>query len=201
VVVTALYGFAIVVMRPKSFEMSNWVVLAVIAVWLITRWLWAPPLYRAIAKSLKGVGKELAHGGPAVQIGPDGFDIDFKAQQLGGGPPAHPFLFHLPFADLDEVRTMDSNDAQAYWQSMEQYDPTLVARAAWELFQVAQGKLPRPSIFQQLGAGTHLLMRGPTLLYLFGWLDDPTGPAAVAAWQQWRTAATPLSGARPSSSP
>ena len=179
---TVVFGIIIVAMKPSSFETRNWTVVAVIAVWLITRWVWAPPLYRAIARQIKGVGNELAQGGPAVQIGADGFDIDFKAQQVGGGARLRPFLFHLPFADLDEVRTMGSNDAQAYAQSMAQYDPTLAARAAWELYQFMTGKLARPSIFLQPGVATNLLMRGPTLLYLFGVLDE-IGPATVAAWQ------------------
>jgi hypothetical protein len=186
VVVTAFFGFVLFVMRPKSFGTGNWVVLAVIAIWLITRWVWAPPLYRAIARQIKGVGKELAQGGPTVTIGADGFDIDFKVQRIGGGAPRRPWVFHLAFAELDEVRTLDSNDAQAYWQSMEQYDPTLLARAAYELYRTAQGQIARPSIYQQLGVGNHLLMRGPTVLYLFGVFDE-TGPAVVAAWQQWRT--------------
>ena len=200
VVVTALYGFALIVIRPKSFGTSNWVVVFVIAAWLISRWVWAPPLYRAVGNSFKGVGKELAGGGPAVRIGADAFDIDFKVQQVGGGSPARPWVFHFLFAELDEVRMLDSNDAQAYWQSMAQYDVTVGARAAWELFQFAQGKLPRPTIYQQLGMGDHLLLRGPTLLYLFG-VFDGSGPAAVAAWQQWRAGVRPLSDARPSSSP
>jgi hypothetical protein len=186
---TVVFGIIIFAMKPSSFEARNWTVVAVIAVWLITRWVWAPPLYRAIARQLKGVGKELAGGGPDLRIGPDGFDIDFKVRQIGGGPRVRPFVFHLPFTDLDEVRTMDSNDAQAYWQSMEQYDPTLTARAASEIFQFMTGKLARPSIYQQLGVSSHVLMRGPTLLYLFGVYDE-SGPAAVAAWQQWRTAHT-----------
>ena len=186
VVVTALYGFAAIVMRPKSFGTSNWEVLAVIAVWLITRWVWAPPLYRAIARQIKGVGKELAGGGPVVQIGDDGFDIDFKAQQVDS-PRLQPFFFHLPFADLDEVRTMGPNDAQAYCQAMGQYDPSLPVRAAWELNQFMTAKLARPSIYLLPGVATNLLMRGPTLLYVFGVYDE-SEPAAVAAWQQWRTA-------------
>lgn len=161
---TVVFGIIIVVMKPSSFEARNWTVVAVIGVWLITRWVWAPPLYRVIAKSFDRVGKELAQGGPAVQIGAGGFDIDFKVRQVGGGARIRPLLFHLPFADLDEVRTMDSNDAQAYWQSMEHYDPTLTVRAASELYQFMEGKLARPSIYQQLGGATHLLMRGPTLL-------------------------------------
>jgi hypothetical protein len=184
---TVVFGIIIVAMKPSSFETRNWTVVAVIAVWLITRWVWAPPLYRAIGRRLKGVGKELAGGGPDVRIGADGFDIDFHVQQIGGGPRVRPFLFHVPFADLDEVRTIDANNAQAYWQSMEQYDPTLTTRGSWELYQFTTGKLARPSIYQQLGMGTNLLMRGPTLLYLFGVFDE-TGPAAAAAWQQSRSA-------------
>jgi hypothetical protein len=197
---TVVFGIIIVAMKPSSFEARNWTVVAVIAVWLITRWVWAPPLYRAIARQIKGVGKELMHGGPTVTIGADGFDIDFHAQQIGGGPRMRPFVFHLPFADLDEVRTMGANDAQAYWESMGQYDPTLGVRAAWELNQFLTNKLPRPSIFYQLGVGTCLLMRGPTLLYLFSVFDE-SGPAVVAAWQQSRTLVTPRSDAIPSSSP
>jgi hypothetical protein len=188
---TVVFGIIIVAMKPSSFETRNWTVVAVIAVWLVTRWVWAPPLYRAIAKSFKGVGKQLAGGGPNVVIGADGFDIDFHVQQIGGGPRVRPFLFHVPFADLDEVRTMDSPDANAYWQSMEQYDPTLTARGSWELYQFTTGNLARPSIYQQLGVGTNVLMRGPTLLYVFCVLDE-SGPAAVAAWRQWQTAHPPV---------
>jgi hypothetical protein len=184
---TVVFGIIIVAMKPSSFEARNWTVLAVIAVWLITRWVWAPPISRAIAKQIKGATKELDQSAPDLRIGPDSFDLDFKIRQIGGGPRARPFLFRVPFTDLDEVRTMDSHDAQAYWQSMEEYEPTLTARAASEMFQFMIGKLARPSIYQMSGDWTNLLMRGPALLYLFGVVAE-SGPAAVAAWQQWRTA-------------
>ena len=94
---------------------------------------------------------------------------------------------HVTFAEIDELRMMDAMNAQAYWQTMREYDPTLSTRMASELYQCLMGQLPRPSIYENISDGEHLLIRSPSVLYLIAWADE-SGPPAIAAWQAWRAA-------------
>jgi hypothetical protein len=190
-VVTVMFGVVIFSMiRSITLGPANDMVFILMAVWLITRWIWAPPLVKRLTKSLST--SKLGQGsGMSIVVGTDGLDIAIKVNTIGG-PPQPNWLFHVAYSEIDELRLLDWLDAQAYWQTMEQYDPTLTARASWELMRYLQRQLPRPSIFQWLAGGTHLLIRGPSLLYLVAWAD-PTGPAAVAAWQAWRTVHAPPS--------
>src|SRR5260370_7038673 len=86
--------------------------------------------------------------------------------------------------------------AQGYWGSMGQYDPTIGLRMEWELLHFIADQKARPSILGLIAIGTHLLLRGPTLLYLIG-NADPFAVDALTAWQAWRAAhpepATPTS--------
>lgn len=70
---------------------------------------------------------------------------------------------------------------------MKECDPTLITRMAYELYQYLKGQLPRPSIYENISAGEHLLIRSPSVLYLIAWADE-SGPPAIAAWQAWRAA-------------
>jgi hypothetical protein len=146
--------------------------------------VWYRPLRALLDQSLKGVKKEMSKGAASVIIGADGLDIVQPVTTIGG-PPREPWDFHVDFAEIDELRMLGAMDAQAYWQTMQTYDPTLIARQAFELYQYLQGKLPRPSIYQNISAGQHLLIRSPSVLYLLAW-EDESGPLAIAAWQAWR---------------
>jgi len=81
---------------------------------------------------------------------------------------------------------MDGLTAQGYVGAMEQHDPTLGPRMEWELMRFMTDQAARPSILAIWGVGTHILMRGATVWYLVG-NADATGPAAVAAWDAWRS--------------
>ena len=182
---TAIMGFIIVAMRPQALGQGNFVVAGVIAVWLLTRWLWVPPLDKQLRRSLQGLNKETSQYAPWVSVGPDGIYFELRVKTIGG--PQRRWVFHVTFDEIQEVRMLGALDAQAYWESMCQYDPTLAVRAGLEMFSYFKGDLARPSIFESLSAGTHILVRSPTVLYLMGEADG-TAPAAVVAWQGWRAA-------------
>lgn len=187
VVSTVVIGIIIVSIAThnRPIGAANYAVLVLFGAWLLTRQRWSPPLMRTIRKSMQGVQKELSRGSPLVRVGTDGIDIDLHMTTIGSAPKRSGSVFSVGFAELSEVRTLGPNEAQAYWQSMQQYDPTVTARAGWELYKFVAGKVARPYIFEQLAFGTHLLVRGPTVLYLIG-NSDESGPAAVAAWQAWQ---------------
>jgi hypothetical protein len=179
VIVTVFMGFFIfVAMKPTGFGPANYTVLALMVAWLASRWFWAPPLMRWIGRSMSGVGKP---GVAPIQVGVDGLNI-LPAQNAGGGQVP---VIQLGYGEIDEMRMLSWLDATAYWQSVAQYDPTLPARASWELVRFLQGQAPRPSILMYDGQGMNLLIRGPQVLYLMGWADQ-TGPSAIASWQAWR---------------
>jgi hypothetical protein len=185
VLFTVILGFILVAMRPSTLGPSNFAVLLIFGGWLATRPLWSPPLRKWARRQTADITKQLAGGSAVVRVGTHGLDIDLHMTAVGAATPQRNWVFSVGFAELSEVRTLGANEAQAYSQSMEQYDPTVGARAAWELYQFVEGKVTRPSIFGQLSFGTHLLVRGPTVLYLIG-NGDEFGPAAVAAWQAWQ---------------
>jgi hypothetical protein len=128
----------------------------------------------------------MSKGATSVLIGADGLDIVQNGISIGG-PRRGPRAFHVTFAEIDELRMMDAMNAQAYWQTMKEYDPTLSTRMASELYQCLKGQLPRPSIYENISDGEHLLIRSPSVLYLIAWADE-SGPPAIAAWQAWRAA-------------
>ncbi|HEX7264724.1 MAG TPA: hypothetical protein VF383_11155, partial [Candidatus Dormibacteraeota bacterium] len=97
------------------------------------------------------------------------------------------YRFWVGFTELNEVRMMDGLTAQAYWGTMAQYDPTIVYRMEWELLRFVADQKARPSILGLIALGTHLLLRGPTVLYLIG-NADPFAQEALTAWQTWRAA-------------
>jgi hypothetical protein len=193
VLVTVIFGAIFIGGSPWALGRASYTVGVIVAGWLLTRPLWYRPLRALLDQSLKGVKKEMSKGAASVLIGADGLDIVQHVTTIGG-PPRGPWNFHINFAEIDELRMLDAMDAQAYWQTMQTYDPTLSARQAFELYQYLQGKLPRPSIYQNISAGQHLLIRSPSVLYLLAW-EDESGPLAIAAWQAWRathgTPATP----------
>lgn len=183
--VTVLLGAIFVSLTPLTFGLANFVVAGLIAGWLLTRPLWSPKLKKFVAQQFQGVQKQMAKAMPTVSVDADGINFDTKTRVLGRGSQRS-FVIHVSFAEIEEARTMDSNTAQAYWQSMMEYDPSLNDRAGLEMVRYIKGELPRPSIYESLGVATHLLVRAPTLLYLTGGAES--GPAAVTAWQAWQAA-------------
>ena len=175
----------LVASRHYSFGAANVVVAALLVGWLLTRPRWQPELVKALKQSTQGVQQTLGQWAPAVYMTPDGFDVDFKTLIVGLVGRRNP-LVHIGFAELDDVRILAWNDAGAYVQSLTTYDATLVPRMVWEFGQFTRGKLPRPSVFLQNNFGAHLLLHGPTLLYLLG-QGDAWAPSALAAWQAWRS--------------
>jgi hypothetical protein len=187
IITTILLVLVTIILWPRSFGLSNLIVLALFAGYLGTRPLWYRVAKRLLGQAFKGVKKELAKGGPKVRLAGDGIDV-FQPVHVWNGPPQN-WLWHVPFAEIDELMTLAPLDAQAYWESMVTIDPSLVARAAWELNQYILGKTPRPAIYQYMAAGLHLLVHGPNVLYVLAYADE-TGPPAVSAWEQWRAAHT-----------
>ena len=191
-IATVLFGVIFIGGSPWKLQPANFLVGAIVAGWLVTRPLWYRPLRALLDQSLKGVKKEVSKGAASVLVGADGLDIVQNVTQIGG-PPHGPWDFQVTFAEIDELRMMDAMNAQAYWQTMQEYDPTLGARMAYELYQYLKGQLQRPSIYENISAGEHLLIRSPNVLYLIAWADE-SGPPAIAAWQAWRAVhGTPVS--------
>jgi hypothetical protein len=134
VIATVLFGAVFIGGSPWKLGQANYVVGAVVALWLLTRPLWYRPLRTLLDRLLKGVKKEMSKGAASVLVGPDGLDIVQNISSIGG-PPRGPWDFHVTFAEIDELRMMDAMNAQAYWRTMQEYDPSLVARMANELYQ------------------------------------------------------------------
>lgn len=184
--IAVVVGVAVVAIRGWPFHLgpANFLVLVLVGAWLGTRSFWITPLRQA----LKGSGTvHLSQFLTTMSLVPDGVVVDLRPINIGRFR-ARQQVFSIAFAELDEVRAMDGLAAQGYQLAMEQYDPTLTARVAWELFRFLSGQIPRPTLcVGVVGLGTHLLMRSSTLLYLIGNADQ-TAPAIVAAWQGWRNA-------------
>jgi hypothetical protein len=161
---------------------SNFSVLALFGVWLLTRPLWIAPLRRALRVEAT---RQLAPHMATLHVGTDGVEVDMRPAFIRRAPES--YRFTVGFAELDEVRIMDGLTAQAYWGSMGQYDPTISIRMQWELLHFVADQKARPSILGLIGFGTHLLLRGSTVLYLIG-NADPFAVDALTAWQAWRAA-------------
>jgi hypothetical protein len=171
------------------FGPANFTVAALLVGWLLTRPLWRPQLTIALGQSTQGLRQTLSQWAPAVYVTADGFDIDFKTAIVGLVGKRHK-LIHVGFAELDDVRMLTWNDAGAYAQSLDTYDATLWPRMLWEFTRFIQGKLPRPTVILYSSYGAHLLMHGPSLLYLIG-AGDAWAPPALAAWQAWQASRSP----------
>jgi hypothetical protein len=161
---------------------TNFAVLALFSLWLLTRPLWIAPLRRALRMEAT---RQLAPHMATLHVGTDSVEVDMRPAFIHRAPES--YRFSVGFAELDEVRIMDGLTAQAYWGSMGQYDPSISIRMEWELFHFVADRKARPSILGLMGFGTHLLLRGPTLLYLIG-NADPFAVDALNAWQTWRAA-------------
>jgi len=178
IVILVVIGFQ----THHGLGLPNFAVLLLLAAWLSTRPLWIGPLRKALkVEATKQLSPYLA----TLHVGTDGVEFDMRPAFVRRAPET--YRFWVAFAELDEVRLMDGLTAQGYWGAMAQYDPTLGIRMEWELLHFMTNQRARPSIIGFLGFGTHLLVRGPTLMYLIG-NADPFGPAAVAAWEAWRAA-------------
>jgi len=181
----------IVMLWNHALGASNFTVLALFGVWLLTRPLWIAPLRRAF--SVEGT-KQVARYMATLHVGTDGVEVDMRPAFIRRAPET--YRFWVGFAELDEVRIMDGLTAMGYWGAMGEYDPTIVLRMEWELLHFVADQKARPSILGLIAIGTHLLLRGPTLLYLIG-NADPFAVDALTAWQAWRAAhpepATPTS--------
>jgi len=181
----------IVMLWNHALGASNFTVLALFGVWLLTRPLWIAPLRRAF--SVEGT-KQVARYMATLHVGTDGVEVDMRPAFIRRAPET--YRFWVGFAELDEVRIMDGLTAMGYWEAMGQYDPTIVLRMEGELLHFIVDQKARPSILGLIAIGTHLLLRGPTLLYLIG-NADPFAVDALTAWQAWRAAhpasATPTS--------
>lgn len=178
--------FALIFVRPHSFGPANYAVLVLFGVWLLGHPIWSPPLKGWVRRQTADVRKELGVSvSPLITLRPDGMDIDLRVQSIGR--PVAPWIIPIQFAELEEIRALDSLDAQAYWQSLLEQDPSVGLRIGTEMFQYANHMVARPAIYQQLTIGVHLLLRGATLLYLFGGQDD-SAPAVVTAFHAWQAA-------------
>jgi hypothetical protein len=166
----------------RGLGVSNFAVLALFCLWLLTRPLWIAPLRRALRVEAT---RQLAPHMATLHVGTDGVEVDMRPAFIRRAPES--YRFWVGFAELDEVRIMDGLTAQAYWGAMSQYDPTIGMRMQWELFHFVADQKARPSILGLIGFGTHLLLRSSTVLYLIG-NADPFAVDALTAWQAWRAA-------------
>jgi hypothetical protein len=172
----------IVIVWHHGLGLGNFAVLALFGVWLLTRPLWIAPLRRALKVE---VTRQVAPYMATVHVGADGVEVDMRPAFIIRAPES--YRFWVGFAELDEVRAMDGLTAMGYWGAMAEYDPTIMIRMQFELFHFVADQKARPSILGLIAIGTHLLMRGPTMLYLIG-NADPFAVDAVTAWQAWRAA-------------
>ncbi len=172
----------IVIGWHHGLGVNNFAVLALVGLWLLTRPLWIAPVRRALRMEAT---RQLAPHMATLHVGTDSVEVDMRPALIRRAPESYRFL--VGFAELDEVRSMDGLTAQAYWESMGQYDPTIGIRMEWELLHFIADQKARPSILGLIGFGTHLLLRGPTLLYLIG-NADPFAADALTAWQAWHAA-------------
>jgi len=172
----------IVIGWHHGLGVNNFAVLALVGLWLLTRPLWIAPVRRALRMEAT---RQLAPHMATLHVGTDSVEVDMRPAFIRRAPESYRFL--VGFAELDEVRIMDGLTAQAYWASMGQYDPTISIRMEYELFHFMADQKARPSILGLIGFGTHLLLRGPTLLYLIG-NADPFAADALTAWQAWHAA-------------
>ena len=192
-----ILGIVIVVLRLRGLGPGNFVVAGLVAVWLLTRPLWAPLLKKSVAQEAR---KNLSKSSPWITAGPDGIYFELRVTQvsnmlgavfapsimIGRSPsPKRRWIFNVTFAEIEEARTLGPLEAQAYWESLMQYDLTLVVRAVAELNSYYNGKIARPSILGYLTVDTHILVRSPSVLYVIGGANERAAPA-VAAWQAWR---------------
>jgi MFS family permease len=175
--------FLIIAGWHHAFGLANLIVLVLFGAWLSTRPLWIAPLRRALKVRAT---KQLAPYMATLNVGADGVDIDLRPPIIGPAPRRN-FRFSVGFAELDEVRMMDGLTAQGYMASMAQYDPSFSVRMELELIRFVADQKFRPSLLPCWGIGTQLLLRSSTLFYMVGNADQ-FGPAAVAAFQAWRTA-------------
>jgi len=120
-----------------------------------------------------------------LHVGTDGVEVDMRPAFIRRAPES--YRFSVGFAALEKDRVMDGLTAQGYWGSMAQYDPSIGIRMELELLHFVADQKARPSILGLIGFGTHLLLRGSTLLYLIG-NADPFAVDALTAWQAWRAA-------------
>jgi hypothetical protein len=161
---------------------SNVAVLALFGLWLLTRPLWIAPLRRALRMEAT---RQLAPHMATLHVGTDGVEVDMRPAFIRRAPDS--YRFSVGYAELDEVRIMDGLTAQGYLGAMGEYDPTFTIRMEWELLHFIADQKARPSVLGLIGFGTHLLLRGPSLLYLIG-NADPFAADALTAWQAWRAA-------------
>lgn len=179
--VIGLAVLAVIVWR-HGLGPGNLAVLALFGAWLLTRPLWIAPLRKALrVETTKRVAPYMA----TLHVGADGVEVDMRPAFIRRAPET--YRFWVGFAELDEVRIMDGLTAQGYWAAMGQYDPTIYLRMEGELLHFVADQKARPSILGLIAIGTHLLLRGPTLLYLIG-NADPFAADALNAWQAWRAA-------------
>jgi hypothetical protein len=172
----------IVIVWNHGLGAGNFAVLALFGVWLLTRPLWIAPLRKALSV---GATRKVAPYMATLHVGADGVEVDMRPAFIRRAPDS--YRFWVGFAELDEVRIMDGLTAQGYWGAMGQYDPTIFLRMEGELLHFMVDQKARPSVLGLIAIGTHLLMRGPTLLYLIG-NADPFALDALTAWQAWRSA-------------
>jgi hypothetical protein len=182
IVAVVVIVIAVVIGWRHGIGAGNFAVLVLLGVWLSTRQLWIAPLRRALKMEAT---RQLAPHMATLHVGADGVEFDMRPAFIRRAPES--YRFWVSFAELDEVRIMDGLTAGAYWGSMGQYDPTIVYRMEWELLHFVADQKARPSILGLLGFGTHLLLRGPTVLYIIG-NGDAFAEQALTAWQAWRAA-------------
>ncbi|MDQ6917850.1 MAG: hypothetical protein M3Z98_00685 [Candidatus Dormibacteraeota bacterium] len=187
VITTVIFGVITLDISRRPLGMANYLVAALVATWLLTRPVWYPAVRAQVSQMFQVAGKELAGNAPSFSVGTDGLAINFALRAIGSSPAPRSWVVPVAYAEIDEIRMLSALDAQAFSQSLDQYDPSLTDRSGLEFVQYVQGQRPRPSILRYLAGGAHVLIRGPSLLYLLAYADQ-TGPLAIAAWQAWRAA-------------
>ncbi len=142
IAITIVIVVLVVIGWHHGLGASNFAVLALFGLWLLTRPLWIAPLRRALRVEAT---RQLAPHMATLHVGTDGVEVDMR--------------------------------------------PAFIRRApeTYRLLHFVADQKARPSILGLIGFGTHLLLRGSTLLYLIG-NADPFAVDALIAWQAWRAA-------------
>ena len=123
IAITIVIVVLVVIGWHHGLGASNFAVLALFGLWLLTRPLWIAPLRRALRVEAT---RQLAPYMATAHVGTDGVEVDMRPAFIRRAPES--YRFSVGFAELDEVRIMDGLTAQGYWGSMGQYDPTIGIR-------------------------------------------------------------------------
>jgi len=165
VLVVGLIYFVIILTRNSaSLPMPFWVLLgACVAYALLRIPLWF--VWRLVGGS---IGRLIGFSLPTYRLTGGGVAIELHPVQVSLGGRRLPTEFHVSFDELDEVQHLSYVEAQTYRSYVVGPDVGLWFRQTKEYYQFpVSTSRPKTHLGYATIFGTHVLLRGPGLLYLF----------------------------------